>query len=442
MPDRIEKHIELADAEILQEFKRISRFFDVRLRTTPAPYFPGPEHRLSEKKLIAALQGQANAAAQSVYLHIPFCDGRCLFCDLYSFNVPVKHRAMMEDYVQILAREINAWGRLLTRSSGRTTTIHFGGGSPMFLSHGQIEHLLTAVDKIFPISADTEIAVEITSSQLTDDNIKFFNRMNIRRIHVGVQTLSDPIRKIIGRREPADTVRQKVKMLTAGKFITSVDMLYGLPLQSMELFLSDLDQCIEWGVDGFALYELNLSPRMRRLMAENQRLETDKVQNYFMLLAGNKKLNRAGYGNVFFTHYGNQRDHNLYATYPIRGEDGPAFGTIADGQHGRCFFRHKKYKPYQQSVLQGGLGIDYGYVEDDHRRGIRLFEDQLMSTHINSTVLQSMTDQFGVAFSGMWDFWLYAGLVEKAEQGGGYVLTGSGCYLLANMLAQVRRLQT
>jgi len=427
-------------AHLQREYENVRRYFDITMRTTSTPYFPSAPYLLSEADLLKNIKGLENEGGLSLYFHIPFCEGKCAFCDLYCFNVPVTKRTLIDEYIDILEEEIEFWGRLFDWKHREGTTVHFGGGSPLIIGPTQIERLLKVLEKHFHISKESEIAVEITSSQMTPKNVDFFTSSEISRIHVGIQTLSDPIRKLLGRRESSRDVLKKLERIRQAGFITSVDILYGLPLQTMRSFEDDLLACIDLDVDGFALYELQISRVFNRIIEKNPSYHVDKLKSYQMLLMGKRLLNDSGYENVFYNHYGNHRDKNLYFTYPKRGEDCLAFGTITDARLGSVVFRHGKYKRYIGSVTKGGAGIDFGYLEDDRRGTVRQFETHLMSTHIPVEAVILMTDVFGNTFMGIFQLWRDASLLEWLDTEGEFRLTGSGCWLLSAMMDQIRRL--
>ncbi len=429
------------EENILQhEYEKVSTCFDITKRVTPEPYKPAQNNLLSESAILQHIVNKKKSGALSIYLHIPFCNHKCRFCDLYSFQVPAKNRHIIEEYINVLRKEIRLWGNLLQLEKRSVTTIHFGGGSPLLLQKHQLELLIFTLKNFFLITNKTEIAIEITTSDITDENIRLLQKFTVSRIHVGVQTLSDQIRIVLGRRESSQVVRAKMRLLLSENFITSVDMLYGLPLQSQDTFLADLNELMEYGVDGFALYELQISRLMNKLLKENSSYNIDKSANYKMLLSGKKVLNDAGFKNVFFNHYGKNRDKNLYFTYPQRQEDCLAFGTIADAQWDNVLFRHYKYKGYLASVTNGNAGIDYGHIENKHRMSLRKFENYLMSAQIPFSGVDSMLELVGNSFNGVIDMWKIAGLMGENKSSRVYELTGSGCWLVTTMLKQIRRL--
>ena len=209
-----------------QEFQHVCRYFDITKRSIPAPYFPPQQLMSSENALLDSIEDIDNTRGLSLYIHIPFCDGKCTFCDLYCFHVPRNKRDIIDRYIRVLLKEIQFWNHLFDWKQKPVTTIHFGGGSPLIIPKEGFEKVLEVLHQNFNVSSETEIAVEITTSQISQENISLFQRLHIHRIHIGIQTLVDDIRKIIGRRETSNKVHTKLQEILSHNFILSVDMLY------------------------------------------------------------------------------------------------------------------------------------------------------------------------------------------------------------------------
>ena len=438
MKNTPELHFE--NEKLFREYQAARRFFNLSQRTAPEPYFPPQIQILTEAELLKPIEKIHSRKNLSIYLHIPFCNGKCTFCDLYSFHIPPHRYELIENYTTALAQEIQLWGKRLEWLTPTVTTVHFGGGSPLVLNTGQLTRLLNLLQRHFPLNNETEFAIEITTSQITPANIKLLEELNIRRVHVGVQTLLEPARQLIGRRESSAVVKEKLKMLLSPDFITSVDLLYGLPFQTADTFQADLDTFIEMGVDGFALYELQITRRLENALRNHPNALPDKLQNYRMVLQGKARLNQAGYQNVFFNHYGNPRDRNLYFTFPERDEDCLAVGTIADGRLANICWRHHKFKQYLLAIGQGNFGIAFGYVESTDRSLLRQLESYLMSTRIPDEFIKTFISHYGPSFQGIWDLWQQAEVVRVSFEDGDFELTGSGCWLLSTLFNQIRRL--
>lgn len=429
-----------SDQKLQQELETVRRYFNLTDRATPVPYFTQTRIQFAEQQILRKMEQASPESSLSIYLHIPFCDGKCHFCDLYSFHVPQRNIHIIGAYIQMLEKEIEWWGHRFSWQQRPVTTVHFGGGSPLVSNHSQIERLFNSLKRYFRITPATEIAVEITTSQINDETLRICEDLHIKRIHIGVQTLDDSQRQLLGRRENSHQVIEKIKRLVTEDFVNSVDILYGLPGQSFNQLENDLRALIDLGIDGFALYELQTTRAFEKHLIKTAKQLPEKLERYHLFVAAKQFLNQTGYSNVFFNHFGNHRDRNLYFTYPDRGEDCLGLGAIADGFLNGVFYRHLKYKPYLNAIQKGDFGLENGYAADAAYSGLYAFEAQLMSTQITSTAIEAMEAEFGPRFRGIFDLWRYAGIIREGKPTGIFELTGSGCWLLASLMGQLRRL--
>jgi len=194
-----------------------------------------------------------------IYVHIPFCTTRCGFCDCYCFALRRYRTRHIERYLVALTQEMLAWNRLGSLASRPVSTVHFGGGTPTFLKAEPFSQMVNALRESFHTQPHTEWALESTSSELTDDMFFQLDTLGFTRLHIGVQSLEDPVRRLISRREPAATVLEKIVRAVEMGWVVSVDLIFGLPGQSLEGLLTDVKKLTEAGVHGFSLYELQLS---------------------------------------------------------------------------------------------------------------------------------------------------------------------------------------
>ncbi len=136
------------------------------------------------------------------------------------------------------------------------STVHFGGGTPVFLGVQAFGRLVETCAATFAVDAATEWALESTVRDLTPEIVGLLHGLGFRRLHIGVQTLEDPVRSEIGRRSPAAAVLRKIEEMLALGWVVSVDLICGLPQQTPAGFLAGLAALVDLGVDGFSLYEL------------------------------------------------------------------------------------------------------------------------------------------------------------------------------------------
>ena len=423
----------------VSELKKVSEVFDITKRIPPKPFKPENEKLiLNESEILHQVTKKEISPGISIYIHIPFCNSKCTFCDLYSYQLKDSNTYLVEEYVKALLKEIAYWGTLTKGRNSHVTTVHFGGGSPMFLKQKFLTRILVVLRSHFRIDNQTEIAVELTADEITGENIKFFNDESISRIHIGIQTLNDSIRRMIGRRDSIHGIREKINKLININAIISADILFGMPDQSEKGLVFDLNELIKYGVDGFALYEFHPSKFLKKQKIETNFFLPNKYENFQMFETGKYILNSGGFRNVFFNHFGNLRDENLYFTYLDRNEDCVALGAISDGVINRVNFRHTRLKKYLQDSHLNKKGLDFGYIESEERAKKKRFETSLMSTKISNASISGMRDYFGNSFTNAFISWKDAGLIRQNHDQ--FELTASGCFLISNMIEQTRLL--
>jgi oxygen-independent coproporphyrinogen-3 oxidase len=356
----------------------------------------------------------------SVYVHVPFCDRRCAFCDCYSVALGPRGQLQQEEFVRALTAEIQAWSCLGTLASRPVTTVHFGGGTPSCLNSSVMAQVLEACRSCLRTTPQTEWALESTSSALSPEYLHQLREWGFTRLHVGVQTLEKRVRRTIGRREPAGAVEEKLARALQGGFVVSVDVVYGLPGQTLAGLIGSLDRLVALGVDGLSLYQLQISDRNRRFLERQGIAAQDPARDYELFQAADQCLTGGGYRKNHFVHYARPRDTNLYYTHLVRGEDLLALGPAADGVFGAYHYRHPELREYLASGTRPAL--EGGVEESALERSIRPAVAALMAASIpESAPVQR---------------WLERGLIERSERG--LSLSASGSWFLGEMLRELK----
>jgi coproporphyrinogen III oxidase-like Fe-S oxidoreductase/pyruvate-formate lyase-activating enzyme len=380
------------------------------------------------RRLSAILSASPLADPISVYVHVPFCDHRCAFCDCYSVPLGPRSLDKQEQFTAALVAETEAWSRLGTLGSRPVTTIHFGGGTPSYLSRPLFARVLEACRARLGVTPRTEWALESTSTPLAAGYLEQLREWGFTRLHVGVQTLEDSVRKTIGRRETAQAVVEKVARALDRGFVVSVDVVYGLPGQTQAGLLATLERLAALGVDGFSLYQLQISDRNRKFLARQGITSQDAVRDYALFLAADHALTAGGYRKNHFVHYARPRDANLYYTHLVRGEDLLALGPTADGAFGAYHYRHPEYREYvgggAAPVLEGGV------MENALERKVRPVVAALMAGSLPARMFGEING------AGLADRWLECGLIEPGD--GAFPLTASGSWFLGEMLKRMK----
>jgi coproporphyrinogen III oxidase-like Fe-S oxidoreductase/pyruvate-formate lyase-activating enzyme len=414
----------------------VSTPYPLGQRSLPPPVWAerGYDEKGAEawRRLSATLSNSGGRGPISVYAHVPFCDRRCPFCDCHSVALAPPGLPKQEEFAAALVAEIQAWSRLGNLASRPVTTVHFGGGTPSFLSHPVFARILEACRAHLAVTPQTEWAIESNSSPLNDEYLEQLREWGFTRLHVGVQTLEDPVRRTIGRREPGQTALEKVSQALDRGFVVSVDVVYGLPGQTQGGLLKDLERLVASGVDGFSLYQLQISDRNRRFLERQGINAQDAARDYALFQEADRYLSAHGYRKNHFVHYARPRDRNLYYTHMVRGEDLLALGPSADGVFGAYHYRHPEYGEYatggEVPVLEGGV------LENALEQRVRPLVVGLMAGSLPAAGSERFIG------AGLTDQWLEWGLIER--NGDALSLTASGSWFLGEMLMQVKTNET
>lgn len=187
----------------------------------------------------------------ALYIHIPFCRSRCHYCSFVSFR---KREADIPSYVSALQNELSLRGRGEYLSS-----IFFGGGTPSLLSPDQLSQILSCIRSIFTIKQTAEISLEANPCTIDERYLVTARQMGINRLSLGVQGLDDKELALLGRTHTAAQARQAVQCArNAGFTNVSLDLIYGIPEQSLVSWQYTLRQAIQLEPEHLSLYPLSL----------------------------------------------------------------------------------------------------------------------------------------------------------------------------------------
>jgi oxygen-independent coproporphyrinogen-3 oxidase len=261
------------------------------------------------------------------------------------------------------------------------------------------------------------------------------NALGFTRLHVGVQSLEDHVRRISNRREPAAIVLEKIVRAVEMGWVVSVDLILGLPSQTLEGALDDVKALEAVGVDGFSLYELQLSSRNHNFAQQHGLLDRNRLVNYFLLQGVSHLLASLGYRKTLFNHFARERDTNLYFTFPERGEDCLALGTIADGVFGDYHYRHPEYKPYCQSVNETFPGLQGGLRRSALENRLRPLEIALLSASISPELFADVLGRH--CSEALLRRWREVALVKEDALSDRLCLTANGSWFTSKMMAEL-----
>jgi len=186
-----------------------------------------------------------------LYIHIPFCSKRCTYCDFYTEVAP----DLIPILVNYIVKELNIRKDYLKNET--ISTIYFGGGTPSILSRDQFSEILNGIFAVYTVEENTEITFEANPDDLTVDFFDSIKHLPFNRISIGIQSFDDNDLKRINRRHTSDQAIAAVKNAqNAGFDNISIDLIYGLPLQSIEDWEKQLDIALSLNIQHISAYGL------------------------------------------------------------------------------------------------------------------------------------------------------------------------------------------
>jgi len=237
--------------------------YDGRIpRYTSYPTAPHFSTAVGPQDYAAWLQGLPDDATLSLYLHVPFCDRLCLYCGCNT--TVVRHEAPRRAYAAMLEREIRMVASLIGRRAA-VGHVHWGGGTPTTLPADCLVSIMNTVRELFDLRAGAEVAIEIDPTVLPADRLEALSGMGITRVSLGVQDLEPDVQQAIGRKQSYEMTEDCATKLR-GMGITSLnlDLIYGLPFQTVDSVARTARRALGLGADRVAVFGYAHVPWMKR----------------------------------------------------------------------------------------------------------------------------------------------------------------------------------
>lgn len=245
----------------------------------------------------------------SLYLHIPFCDTICYYCGCS--KVITKDKSKAAPYIKLLKQEIKLQGALFAKDR-LVTQIHWGGGTPTFLSDKEIYEIIECIRDNFNVPANNEVefGIEVDPRTVDQQRIKTLANMGFNRISFGVQDFDHDVQESVNRVQSTEEIKQHIIDARDQNFQSiNIDLMYGLPMQTMESFAKTLDTTIELNPDRLAIYNYAHLPEMfkpQRRINEDELPSPEEKLNILQLCID--KLQGAGYVYIGMDHFAKKDD--------------------------------------------------------------------------------------------------------------------------------------
>ncbi|MDW7674089.1 MAG: radical SAM family heme chaperone HemW [Bacillota bacterium] len=296
-----------------------------------------------------------------IYVHVPFCVSKCHYCDFYSERIKANNVKL---YLEALALELKLFEEMLPDKNNQAATLYFGGGTPSTLTVEQLTSLLSLIRDQFSLANTAEVTLEINPGTVTKDKLWAYHKLGINRLSIGVQSFNDKELAAMGRRHSVDQVLELIQWLKELQFDNySLDLIYGLPGQSLEGWQDTLDKAITCDPKHISLYGLKLEEGTPwgREYNQGQLLIPDDGAQAQMYETAVGKLKEAGlnrYEISNFAKLGYAAQHNLiYWRYQSYLGFGPGASSFYQGKR---WTNLTDIEEYSQKLKADWLPIQYG----------------------------------------------------------------------------------
>ena len=213
-------------------------------------------------------------AVAGIYIHVPFCKGRCIYCDFYSTTEGVEWKSR---YVSALIQEIRQ--RKDELSLARVHSIYIGGGTPSQLPPEMLAAILQEVFALYSVDSDAEVTIEANPDDVTAEWLSVMRDTPANRLSMGVQTFDDALLTLLRRRHTSEQAVRAVERAQAYGFDNvSIDLIYGLPGETMEQWQSDVQKGLSLGIQHLSAYALSYEEGtpLARMLERGEVRETDE----------------------------------------------------------------------------------------------------------------------------------------------------------------------
>ncbi|MBI1176840.1 oxygen-independent coproporphyrinogen III oxidase [bacterium] len=384
----------------------------------------------------------------SLYFHLPFCETLCWFCGCTTV-ITTDHKQSLP-YLDLIEMELDGMSKRL-HPDRPVVQMHLGGGTPTFQQPEELLRLGKMIKQRFRIADDVEAGTEMDPRRLTRFHIEALREAGFNRASMGVQDNNPKVQEAIHRIQPFEMTQQAVEWLREMDFQSlNIDLIYGLPFQTVESFEKTIDEVLTLSPDRFAIFSYAHVPWIKPAQKILQQKILPSPETKLQLLKLTiEKLTSSGYVYIGMDHFAKETDELAVAQknkslqrnfqgYSTRGQaDIYAFGMSSISQADGVYWQNvKELEEYQKAVKEGDWPYHRGYVmtdEDKLRRTtiMRLMCDlELDYAHMSNLLGVDFADHFETDIVSLDDM-ESDGLIERSDTG--LKVTDLGRLLIRNI---------
>lgn len=326
---------------------------------------------------------------EAVYVHVPFCEQICHYCD---FNKVFLKGQPIDEYIEICVEEMKNTVKQFPHQ--QVKTVYVGGGTPTALTAKQLERLLAGINDYFSPVVDAEFTVEVNPGSVTKEKLEVLKSAGVNRLSIGVQAFQNDLLKKIGRTHQENDIYKTIESARNHGFKNiSIDLMFGLPGQTVEMFKETLNKALKLEIPHFSAYSLKVEEKtvFHQLLRKGQLLlpsEDAEVEMYEILINDLKSNGYNHYEISNFGHPGYESEHNL-----IYWNNQEYYG-IGAGAHGYVQGKREAnagpIKKYMKLVQDNGRSVFESHsvtekekIEEQMFMGLRKIEGVSITEFVN-----------------------------------------------------------
>ena len=367
-----------------------------------------------------------------IYLHIPFCKTRCIYCDFYSTT----RSELITRYIHALCNELKMRKEYLKEE--KIETVYFGGGTPSQLGEEDFQQIFKAIQKHYGLEDCREITLEANPDDLSKEYLQMLSALPFNRISMGIQTFDDATLKLLKRRHNARTATEAVRRCReAGYQNISIDLIYGLPGETKERWEKDLRQAISLNVEHISAYHLiyEEDTPIYNMLKQHQICEVDEDSSleFFTLLI--EYLQKAGYEHYEISNFCRPGYYSRHNTSYWKGI--PYLGPSAHSFNGTTReWNISSIDRYIKGIEEGQRVFETEYLGPTTR-----YNEFIITTMrtVWGTPIEKLKQLFGIE---MWEYcrkmatpYLKSGKLEEYE--GALRLTREGIFISDSIMSDL-----
>ncbi|KNE85170.1 oxygen-independent coproporphyrinogen III oxidase [Aggregatibacter aphrophilus] len=370
-------------SEIIWDLALIQKYNQSGPRYTSYPTALEFNENYTNDDFIAATQ-RYPARPLSLYVHIPFCHKLCYFCGCN--KVITRHQHKADIYLDFLEKEIKERSKLFTNRVA--TQVHWGGGTPTYLTEEQSARLMNMLREHFNIAENAEVSIEMDPREIELSMLEHLRNIGFNRISMGVQDFNKDVQKAVNREQDEAFVNALlIRARELGFQSTNLDLIYGLPLQTVESFMFTLQKVIELNPDRLSIFNYAHLPSRFAGQAKIKDWQLPKPETKLDILQKTiQTLGNAGYKFIGMDHFAKPDDelaiaqqkgilHRNFQGYTTQEEcDLLGLGVSAISLLGDTYAQNQKdLKTYYANVDETGIALHKGLAmteEDCLRRDV------------------------------------------------------------------------